>query len=354
MSRPLRVGMIGAGGIAGMHGEGWTRLKGVRLVAITDIVRSRAVERAKMFGIPDVEPSAGRLLARKDIDVVDIITPNRLHAPLTIAALAAGKHVLCEKPLALTAKDVDAMMAAAVKARRKLMCAQHQRFESTSLALKKYLMRHPLGEVYYARAWYLRRRMLPTREGFIFRRLSGGGACIDVGVHVLDLAMHLMDNFDPVSVDGLAVTKLARRPDSWSEWNWGCFDKKRLDVEDFAAALVRFADGAALTLECSWMLNTKIRQQQRIDLFGTEAGATWPECEYYDHTRHDFADKRLEVRQAAEKPYHTEIRLFAEAILGRTAVPVPPAQSRAVIAILEGLYRSQRLGRPVRLPRRVY
>ncbi|MCJ7543201.1 MAG: Gfo/Idh/MocA family oxidoreductase, partial [Phycisphaerae bacterium] len=139
MKRLLRVGMIGAGTIAGPHCEGWAKLKDARLVAITDIRRDRAMDRAKAFAIPSVEPSAARLLRRKDIDVVDIVAPNRLHAPLTIAALRAGKHVLCEKPLALTVKDIDAMIAASVKARRKLMCAQHLRFHPATAALKDYL-----------------------------------------------------------------------------------------------------------------------------------------------------------------------------------------------------------------------
>lgn len=349
MKRPLRVGMIGAGTIAGAHCEGWTALKEARLVAIVDVRRDRAADRAKAFDIPSVEPSAARLLARKDIDVVDIVAPNRLHAPLTLAALRAGKHVLCEKPLALTVKDVDAMIAAAAKARRKLMCAQHLRFHPATAALKDYTSRHPLGEVYYARAWWLRRRMLPTREGFLFRRLSGGGAGVDLGAHMLDLAMHLMDNFQPVSVDGLATSKLACQRASWSEWEWGCYDKKRMDVEDFAAALVRFANGAALSLECSWMLNIKAREEYRVDLFGTKAGASWPGCEYHEHTRHDYVHTQIALRERKQTPYQAEIRSFAQAVLGHTAVPVPPQQSRCVVGVLEGLYKSHRLGRSVKL-----
>ena len=116
------------------------------------------------------------------------------------------KHVLCEKPLALSGRDVDAMIAASQKAGRKLMCAQHMRFEPEAIALKEYIRKHPLGQIYYARAWYNRRRGLPTTKGFLLNSNSGGGCCIDVGVHVLDLAMHLMDNFEPVCVAGIAVT----------------------------------------------------------------------------------------------------------------------------------------------------
>jgi len=348
-SRRLRIGIIGAGGISGIHCEGWKKLKDCELVAVTDINLKAARARAAEFSIPAVERTGRALLARKDIDTVDIVTPNRFHKVYTVAALRAGKHVLCEKPLALTVAEVDTMIAAAAKARRKLMCAQHMRFQDDAVALKGYLHRHPLGEVYYARAWCNRRRLLPTTAGFIFRKNAGGGACIDVGVHLLDLAMHLMDNFRPASVCGVSVCKLARRKETWSEWNWGLFDKKRLDVEDFAAGLVRFADGAVLSLECSWMLNQKSRAEQRIDLFGTRAGAKWPECEYYDHTDNGFADTVIDVRKSGAEPHCRAIRAFAEAVMGGRPVPVLPEQSRAVISVLAALYRSQKLHREVKV-----
>ena len=161
--------------------------------------------------------------------------------------------------------------------------------------------------------------------------------------------MHLMDNFEPVSVAGISVTKLARRPETWSEWDWGLFDKKGLDVEDFAAGFIRFANGAAMTLECSWMLNMKPRSEQRIDLFGTSAGARWPECEVHAHTARDYLDTRIEVRDLKQSAHHREIAAFAQSVMGNTPVPVPPEQSRAVMAVLDGLYRSQKSGREVKL-----
>jgi predicted dehydrogenase len=346
-SRKLRVGVIGAGGISRVHCEGWQKLSDCRLAAVTDIDVKAAEGRAEQFGMA-VEPTAARLLKRKDIDAVDICTPNRFHRKYTVAALNAGKHVLCEKPLALTPRDVDAMIAAAKKNRRKLMCAQHQRFSANTRALKDYLDRHPLGEIYFVRAWMLRRRLLPGRPGFIYKAQSGGGPCIDIGVHILDLALHLMDNFEPVSVFGVAMTKLAKRPDAWSEWGQD-YDRKGLDVEDFAAGMVRFANGAALNLECSWMLNMGPRSEGRIDLFGTEAGAKWPDCEIYTHTSRDFVNTKIEVRGTNEGAHHAEIREFAEAVIGGRPVPVPPEQSRAVMAILDALYRSQKTGRQVKV-----
>ncbi|HOF17574.1 MAG TPA: Gfo/Idh/MocA family oxidoreductase [Phycisphaerae bacterium] len=137
--RKLRVGMIGAGGISHLHCEGWTKLPDCELVAITDVNRDAALKRAEEFHIETVEASAKRLVARKDLDVIDIVTPNRLHKEQTLMSLRAGKHVLCEKPLGLNPQEVDQMIAAAEKAKRKLMCAQHMRFEDRSVALKRYV-----------------------------------------------------------------------------------------------------------------------------------------------------------------------------------------------------------------------
>ncbi len=344
--RKLRVGMIGAGGISHVHCGGWTRLPECELVAIADTNPEAARKRAEEFKISSIEESAKRLLARKDIDAVDIVVPNRFHKEFAVMAMKSGKHVLCEKPLALSAAEVKAMFAVSHKTGMKLMAGQHMRWQGDTMALKEYTTKFPLGDVYYARAWYNRRRQLPCTPGFMYMKNAGGGCCIDVGVHVLDTALHLMDNFHPVSVTGVAGTKLAKREDAWSEW--GVIDKKNIVVEDFAAGMIRFANGAALSLECSFMLNQKPKYEGRIDLFGTEAGAKWPELEISSATSSDFLDVKIDLRPA-DQPHHACIKAFAHAILGGTAVPIAPQQTLAVIAILEGLYKSQKTGKEVRI-----
>ena len=358
-NRKLRVGMVGAGGISRTHCEGWKKLDEAELVAITDIDEGAAKARAEQYGIEAVETDAKKVFARDDIDAVDIVVPNTFHKDYTVAALKAGKHVLCEKPLALTPREVDAMIAASEKSGRKLMCAQHQRFAAQHAALKEYLETHPIGDIYFARAWMHRRRLMPGRAGFIYKSNSGGGACIDIGVHVLDLVLWLMDKWAPVSVSGVSLCKLSKRPDSWSEWGGADYDRKGFDVEDFAAGFVRFADGSALNLEVSWMLNMKPRSDQRIELYGTEGGAALPAAEVYTHTSRGYVNTTVEALDTKEKAHHAEIRAFAECVLKDEPVPVPPRQSRVVMAILDGLYRSQETGKEVRLtdkrkqPRRI-
>lgn len=346
--RKLRIGILGAGGISGVHCQAWSKLRECELVAITDINIAAAKARAAEFDIPDVVADTNGLISRKDIDVIDVVVPNRFHKKFTVAALKSGKHVLCEKPFALTAKDVDAMIAAGDKAGKKLMCAQHMRFLPAATVLKDHVSKSKIGEIYYARAWFNRRRRLPTTRGFLLKENSGGGSCIDVGVHILDLTMHLMDNFKPVSVTGISVTKLAKAKDAWSEWDWGYYDKRRLDVEDFAAGLIRFENGTALSLECSFMLHQAAQVEKRIDLFGTKGGAKWPEGQFFSDKPGEYINNQL-IIPATGDGYLAEIRSFTDAILKNKPVPVKPIETRAVIAVIEGLYKSQALGREVKL-----
>ena len=348
--KKLRVGIIGCGGISGIHFSGWQKYADAEIVACTDIHLPAAEKRAEEFSVADVEKNTAALLKRKDIDVVDICTANRSHKPITIQALRAGKHVICEKPLALTGKEVDQMIAAAKTAKKKVMCAQHERFSANALAMKEYIDGNPLGDIYYGRAWYNRRRQLPARDTFIYNELSGGGPCIDVGVHTLDLALHLMGNFEPVSVTGIAVNKIAPQPESFTEFEWGNFDKKGMDVEDFAAGLIRFKNGAALSLECSFMLNQKASAEMKIDLFGDKAGIAYPALEAYDCTANHYRDTKITARNIKPEAHEYCVHCFADALLGkRKDVPVLPAQSRAVMAILDGLYKSAKIGKEVKL-----
>lgn len=348
--KKLRVGIIGCGGISGLHFSGWTNYADAEIVACTDIHLPAAEARAAEFSVPSIEKSTAALLKRPDIDVIDICTANRSHKSITIQALRAGKHVICEKPFAITGKDVEKMIAAAKAAGKKIMCAQHERFGPSALAMKEYIDANPLGEIYYGRAWYNRRRQLPARDTFIYHNLSGGGPCIDVGVHTLDLALHLMGNFEPVSVTGIAVNKIAPQPSSFTEFEWGNFDKKGMDVEDFAAGLIRFKNGAALSLECSFMLNQKADAEMKIDLFGDKAGIAYPALEAYDCTENHYRDTKIRARNIKPEAHEYCVHCFADALLGkRKDVPVLPEQSQAVMAILDGLYKSAKTGKEVKL-----
>jgi predicted dehydrogenase len=343
----LRVGMVGVGGIGlDQHVPGWAKVPFAEVTAVAD-PSADALERAGA-----ALPGASRfedwhaLVERGDIDVVDVCTPNAWHAPVALAALRSGKHVLCEKPLATTTPEAEALADAARSANRVLMAAQQLRYDKTARQLKSLIDAGQLGEVYYARAQWLRRRLLPARPTFTERRLSGGGPAFDIGVHVLDLACWFMGWPEPVSVSATLGTFLARRTDLGGDW--GEWDRSRIDVEDFAAGLVRFANGAVLTLETSWLAFQPERETVKVQCYGTEAGLVWPDGILA--TERDRVPRDLHLADVSRNPaHHDEIRDFAEAVRDGRPAPIPIAETLNGIRILEAFYRSAELRKEVAL-----
>jgi len=346
----LKVGIIGAGGIArSRHVDGWKNLAqhGVRIVAVADIDKAHAAQMAEQAGASHVFSDYKRLVALPDVDIVDICTPTSAHKGQAVSALRAGKHVLCEKPMCVNPAEGRAIVAAARKSGKKFMVAQHQRFSLAAQAARELVGSGTLGEIYHARCHALRRRLLPGAPTFIYKRFSGGGPLLDIGVHILDLALHLMGFPKPVAVMGSAVTKLAHRKDMFSEWgNW---DRKGFDVEDFACGLVRFANGATLILETSWLLNTKEREDFNVRLFGTEAGFAYPEMVLYGQEDGMVTDTALTGIADCLHPHTREIQAFYDCIVNDTPSPVPAEQNIDVIRILWALYQSSARRREVRL-----
>jgi predicted dehydrogenase len=343
----LRVGMVGVGGIGlDQHLPGWAKVPFAEVVAIADS-SSHALARAG-----DVLPDARRfenwhdLVACPDLDVVDVCTPNRWHAPVALAALRAGKHVLCEKPLATTVAEVEELAEAARSTGKILMAAQQLRFDRTARQFRELINAGMLGEVYYARAQWLRRRLLPARATFTERRLSGGGPAFDIGVHVLDLACWFMGWPEPVSVSANLGTFLARRPDLAGEW--GAWDRERIDVEDFAVGFVRFANGATLTLETSWLAFQPERETIKVQCYGTRGGLVWPEGTLVGETNQAPWDLRL-TDTSRNPAHHDEILAFAEAVRDGQPSPIAVRETLNGIRVLEAFYRSSELGREITL-----
>ena len=350
MSKTLKVGVIGVGGIAGTHFPGWKDSPVAELVAFADIVPATLKRVGKAHGITRLYDTGYDLIADKDIDIVDICTPNMYHAPLAIAALKAGKHVICEKPLAPTPKDIKQMIAARDKSGRLLMTAQHFRFEGTSKALKAEIDNGALGNIYHARSWMLRRSGAPTRPGFIQKKHSGGGPCIDIGVHILDLTLWMMGNPKPVTVSGVTQNKLSRLPGAFS--NWGGDIPKSWDVEEFAAAFVRFANGATLILEVAWLLNHPKThgEDMQMWLYGDKGGAHWPNNVLLttNNKTKQHMDTQLQNAEGGEA-HAKECGVFADAVYHGKKSPVPAENSLDVISILDALYRSAKTRKEISL-----
>ena len=347
---PLKVGIIGVGGIAGTHFPGWKASEYAEMVAFADPVEAVLQAKAKDQGITKTYVKPEDMIADPDIDIIDICTPSAYHAPLAIAALEAGKHVICEKPLAPTPQAIDEMIAARDKSGKMLMTAQHMRFQQDTIALKKEVETGILGDLYHARSWMLRRNWTPVRPGFIYKKNSGGGPCIDIGVHILDLTLWMMDHPKPVAVSGLTQDKLSRMPGAFSGWGQVPIPQD-MDVEEFAAALVRFDNGASLILEVSWMLHHATNTEDtQMWLYGTEGGLNWPANKILksnNETKRTF-DIQLDKAPGGMEAHAYECVKFAEAIAEGKPSPVPAENSRDVQQILNGLYESADAGREVR------
>jgi len=349
MADTLKVGVIGVGGIARVHMPGWADSPHTEVIAGSDIVEANLKNWQETWDVPKGYAKAEDLINDSDIDIVDVCTPNRYHTGLTVAALEAGKHVICEKPLAPNPAEIQKMIDARNKSGKMLMTAQHFRFSGNSKAMKAEIEQGVLGDVYHARSWMLRRAAIPLRPGFLLKQHAVGGACIDIGVHILDLTLWFMGNPKPVTVTGVARTELARIPGAFSIWGGGPI-MPEMDVEEFASAFVRFENGATLILEVSWLLHHDTQgEDMQMWLYGTKGGAHWPECNIYQsnyETKQQY-NRSLQMKKNIAEPHAQECIEFAQAIMDGAPSPVPAEQSMQVLQILDAVYQSQETGREV-------
>ncbi|HDP36214.1 MAG TPA: Gfo/Idh/MocA family oxidoreductase, partial [Candidatus Hydrogenedentes bacterium] len=260
VKRKLKVGIIGSGAIArDQHLPYWRQLEAegrVEVLGVCDLVRERReVEAAKCV---QAKPFANydKMLAAIDFDIIDVCTQNRVHAPATIAGLKAGAHVLVEKPMAMNTKECLAMIAAAKAKKRKLMVAQHMRFEPRAEKLKEVVMSGALGRIYTAETKWLRRRGIPGWGKFHLKKESLGGPLIDIGVHMMDLCVWLMGCPKPTAASGKVYRMFGDRPDLFNT-DWGTpYPPKEFTVEDYATGFVRFENDITMQMSVSWAANT--------------------------------------------------------------------------------------------------
>lgn len=273
MADKLKVGIIGAGCISPSHVNGY-RNAGAEVVAICDI-DPVALQRAEAnFRIPVLVDSAEKIYAMDELDAVSVCTPNYLHSEMAIALLKSGKHVLSEKPMAVTVAQAQAMVDTAKETGKLLMCGHNQRFLPECQKAAELREDGVLGEVYHARCGWIRRRGIPGLGGwFTTRAMSGGGPLLDIGIHVLDRTWFMMGKPKPVAVSGMTYSKFGDIEKYVCEGMWSGPRRPggTMDVEDFATALVRFENGATLQFEVSWAANREDEGQYSI-LMGDRSG----------------------------------------------------------------------------------
>jgi predicted dehydrogenase len=351
MIAELRFGVLGAGQISRIGCRELNLHPHARVVAASDPHPERLAELASGLGDVRTFPDNQALLDDPDVDAVFIATPNAFHAPLALAALAAGKHVLVEKPFATNALEAQAVVEQAARVGKVLSVGMNQRFLPAAQRVRELVHTGKLGHVYHAKAFWFRRAGIPKLGTWFGKKsLAGGGALYDIGVHLLDLALFVMDRFDPVSVSGQTYRNFGHR--GIGEGNWGLSDRAHteFDVDDGATALLRFADGATLTLDVSWTIHQKEADRMNVVVHGTDAGAGCYPGELY---RFGAEPGAYEVSTLAETPlpypHGNRFHNFIGAVQGTEPLCVLPAQALAVQRILDAIYESSRLGREVML-----
>lgn len=349
--KPLRLGMIGVGGIAqGGHLPYWQELQEegrIELVAVCDVNPERVQEVQEKFGAGAAYTDYKRMLRSETLDLVDVCTQNRFHCPVTVAALEAGNHVLVEKPIAMNVREADKMIAAANQAKKKLMVAQHFRFESGYEKLHEIATSGALGQIYHANCVMLRRRKIPGWGRFHIKKESLGGPVIDIGVHVLDLVMWFMQFPKPVAVSASVHRMFGDRHDL-VEGVWACpYPREEFDVEDYATALIRFENDLTMHFEVSWAANIPDDQVQ-VRVLGDRAGISTQPLAVYGYDTTALTTTTFDWLPA-KKGYREEIRHFTQCVEEDLPVRVQPGESLKVQKIIDAIYASANKRKEVRI-----
>jgi predicted dehydrogenase len=355
MSKIIKVGVIGAGAIAEDHCSGINQHPQARVVAAVDISTERLEVLKKQFSLERTYTDWKDALADKELDAVTIALPNYLHATVALSALHAGKHVLVEKPFAMNYKEALQVVKTAKKTGLVFMVGMNQRFGRHAQIVKALVEKGELGEIYHVKAYYRRRAGAPKFGTWFCRKdMSGGGAMMDIGVHVLDLALYLMDNWEPVTLLASVYTKFGNR--KIGEGGWGKSERGKMifDVDDFGTALLRFKNGATLQLDASWVLHQEAPTRHNVELFGTEAGATLEPPRVFKFA---ISGKRSITGYEIIEPQNVPVRYpggsrfknWIDAILGKDKPVCTPEQALVVQKILDAIYLSSTTGKEVRL-----
>lgn len=350
----LKMAVIGTGGISNEHIRAYINNPDTELYAFCDINPDQLKMMAEKYDIPAERTFTDKdemLKALPEIDAVSVCTWNSAHAECTIAALNAGKHVICEKPMAMNTKEAEAMREAAERNNKLLMIGFVRRHGNDCDVIRENVDAGTFGDLYYAKATYLRRNGNPG-GWFGDKSRSGGGPLIDLGVHVIDLVRFIFGNPKPVSVYGATFQKLFNRPniiDGKGYQSCSAGVRDICDVEDLASAMIRFDNGAVLSVEAAFSLNIK-NDEGNIELFGTKAGAKLsPNVEIFTELNNRMINISFDKPTALNFNglFQKEIDNYVDAILGRAECLAPACDGVEMMKILDAVYESARTGHEV-------
>lgn len=337
---PVRIGLLGGGAVAQVaHLPAYRRLRTARLVAICEREAPKRRALRERAGVEHAVAELDELLALDEVDAVDVCLPSDLHRDAVVRCLEAGKHVLCEKPLGLTADEVMDVIAAQERSGKVVLVGMNNRFRDDSIRLKESIEDGTLGDVYYARArWHKRREAVRQEAWYYQSRRSGGGVVMDLGLPMLDLALWFCDYPAPRRVTASFFHHLA------------------VDVEDTAVVMLTCEGGLAISVETSWnqLLDRKQAVLGERDHFfavvGTEGSGLLDPLRVYQRMHGNLVnvtpDSPRRGRNLYMESYEREIAFFAELAAGREEAP-PLSEQLALARVLDAVRRSAREGREV-------
>ena len=343
---PLRIGLVGVGGIAqDRHIPTLLTLsEKVKLTAVCDVNQEQAEKVAANFHIPHTFSDYNALFP--EVDAIVICTPNKFHVEIAVAALEAGVHVLCEKPMAMTVTECEAMLAASKKSGKLLSVAYHYRHTETAKVAKAAVNAGEIGDSLVTRVQALRRRKVPGWGVFTNKELQGGGSLIDYGCHLIDLSLWLLGDPKPIEVMGTTYNRLSKIPNQINEW--GSFDHETFDVDDHVSGYITFEDGSSLLLECSWAANIK-EDKMHLSISGTDGGLNVYPFELYQPRHGTFFTSEAKAAHNEVEAGQLQAENFVDSCLGHAELVVKPEQALEVSRIIEAIYKSSETQRSVRL-----
>ncbi|HWQ15178.1 MAG TPA: Gfo/Idh/MocA family oxidoreductase [Roseiflexaceae bacterium] len=347
----VKVGIIGVGQIGKRHVAGYAEMPDVEIVAVADLNEAEARRVATEHGIPHVFSNFRDLLAMPEIQAVDVCLHNNFHAPVSIAAMEAGKDVFCEKPMAGTYADALAMYEASRRTGRRLAIQMATVFSPETKAARRLIDAGMLGRLYYARAVSFRRRGRPYVDGygtsnFVQKAVASGGALIDSGIYEIAQMLFLLDNPAVRTISGATYQEI----DMYADRR----ESSKYDVEEMALGFVRLAGGITFDIEVSWAQHYTAAESSKV--LGAKGGVRLEPLGYFSTVADMEMDgtfdlKRAEFRLHACDPtyeaYDSPQRHWVAILQGRVPGIDTAGLALNTALISEGIYLSQQLGREV-------
>ncbi|MFO0783324.1 MAG: Gfo/Idh/MocA family oxidoreductase [Phycisphaerales bacterium] len=353
----FNLGIIGAGAIGNVHADTAVRA-GINVAGVWDVQPTKGAAFGSKHKGAKVCGSITELLAIKEIPAVVVAVPNNLHAEVAIQALEAGKIVFLEKPMALNAAECDRILQALDTTKGRLQMGFVCRGTPASSTVKHFIQAGRFGRIYHLKASLYRRRGVPGLGGwFTTKSQSGGGPLIDLGVHVLDLALYLAGNATPQRVSGATYANFGVRMKDYVYTDMWAGPPKLggvFDVEDHATALIRCAGGLTIELNVTWAMNVpESKVMNGMTVFGDQGGCFFPifgrEVTIATEAERRVVDLTPEISagNTEHAAWDAQYRMFSKLVLEGTPPHADARAGRMVQAVLDAVYESSAAGREV-------